>query len=473
MVSPVDEKGFGRIGGAVDVMERMGRKIPGMGLAEGLRPGDLAAPHNWAIDSAWAYDEQNPVRGRKLIYIVFFTFVAMIIWASVAPLDEVVSGSGKAVASEGTQVIQSVDGGMVTKIHARETQRVGKGDIIISLDPVRAGSMLGQQEAKVYALRLRAARLEALTSDLPFSPPPDLGQKAPEILDSERKLYETSRQELASRLEIIGEQIKQRRQELAESNARYSHANQSLNLASKELEMTRPLLASGAVPKIDIVRLEKAVAQASAERSQAGAQISRIKSSIQEAEGQINEINLRARGAWRAQLNDTLAELESLEEGKKALSDRMTHSEVKAPVTGTLKRLIVNSEGAVIMPGGVVAEIVPEGETVYVEVQLSPKDRAFIRPGQEAAVKFTAYEYAVYGGIDGTIESITPDTIVDQRGFTYYLGRVKIAKSGFSDDHPILPGMVAQVDIKTGKRTVMSYILRPLLRASSEALKER
>ena len=470
MVAPVEEKGFGRIGEGVEKMERMGRKIPGMGLARGLQPGDLAAPHNWTIDSAWAYDEQNPVRGRKLIYFVLFAFISMIIWASVAPLDEVVSGSGKAVASEGTQVIQSVDGGMVTKVHAKETDRVEKGDVIISLDPVRAGSMLGQQEARGYALRLRAA---PLTSDTPFSPPPALTEKIPEILDSERKLYETSRQELASRLEIIGEQIKQRRQELAESNARYSHANQSLNLASRELEMTRPLLASGAVPQIEIVRLEKAVAQASAERSQAGAQISRIRSSIQEAEGQINEITLRARGAWRAQLNDTLGELETLEEGKKALSDRIAHSEVKAPVTGTLKRLIVNSEGAVIMPGGLVAEIVPEGETIYVEVQLSPKDRAFIRPGQEAAVKFTAYEYAVYGGIDGTIESITPDTIVDQRGFTYYLGRVKIARSGFSEDHPILPGMVAQVDIKTGKRTVMSYILRPLLRARSEALKER
>ena len=134
MVSPVDEKTFGRIGGAVDVMERMGRKIPGMGLAEGLRPGDLAAPHNWAIDSAWAYDEQNPVRGRKLIYIVFFTFFAIIIWASFAPLDEVVSGSGKAVASEGTQVIQSVDGGMVTKSTPGKP-REWKRDIIISLTP--------------------------------------------------------------------------------------------------------------------------------------------------------------------------------------------------------------------------------------------------------------------------------------------------------------------------------------------------
>lgn len=473
MVSPVEEKGFGRIGGAVDKMERMGRKIPGMGLAQGLQPGDLAAPHNWTIDSAWAYDEQNPIRGRKLIYFVFFAFIAMITWASIAPLDEVVSGSGKAIASSGTQVIQSVDGGMVTKIHVKETERVEKGDIIISLDPVRAGSMLGQQEARTYALRLRAARLEALTSDLPFSPPPDLAEKAPEILDSERKLFETSRQELASRLEIIGEQIKQRRQELAESNARYSHASQSLNLATQELEMTRPLLASGAVPQIDIVRLEKVVAQARAERSQAGAQISRIKSSIQEAEGHLSEITLRAKGAWRAQLNDTLGELEGLEEGKKALSDRIAHSEVRAPITGTLKRLTVNSEGAVIMPGGLVAEIVPEGEAIYVEVQLSPKDRAFIRPGQPAAVKFTAYEFAVYGGIDGTIESITPDTIVDPRGFAYYLGRVKIAKSGFSEDHPILPGMVGQVDIKTGKRTVMSYILRPLLRARSEALKER
>lgn len=473
MVRPIEEKGFRRLGRLVEYMERCGKSLTGASVAKLTSPGETRSCGDWTVDSAWTFEEQNPTRGRRLIYVIAVTFLALLAWAALAPLDEVVSGTGKAVAQSGTQAVQSVDGGLVEAILVKEADRVEKGAVLIRVDPVRFDSMLGQQQAKVLSLQAKAARLQALSSGSPFSPPENLCSAIPEIVENERKLYQTNLQELSSRTDIIREQIRQKRQELVEANARYSHASQSRSLAEQELNMTRPLLESGAIPKVEVMRLERALAQAKSDRSQAAAQISRIKASIQEGEGQLRELDFRTKSLWRNELNATLGELESLSEGNKALSDRIVHSEIRSPIRGTVKRLAVNTTGAVIMPGGLVAEIVPDEEALFVETQLSPRDRAFIRPGQEAIVKFTAYEYAVYGGVQGVIESITPDTITDEKGTTYYRARVKIERTDFGEGLPILPGMVAQIDIKTGKRSILSYLLRPLLRAKANALRER
>ena len=472
MINPVDEKGFKTIGQFLEGLEQTGRMVGG-GIVANLASRDLRPPQGWTMEAAWAYEEQQGTKGRRLIYTVALTFLALILWAAVAPLDEVASGNGKAVSSLGNQIVQSVDGGIVEEIFVRQADKVQKGDVLVRIDPTRFDSMLGQQKARAMSLQAKAARLEALATDAPFTPPEELVAAIPAIVESEQKLYGTNLKEFRERAQVITEQIKQRRQEMAEASSRAAHASQAYNLAAQELELTKPLLQSGAVPKMEVLRLEKALSQANAERSQARAQIARIRASIEEGEGQLKELDSRTRGMWRNELNTTLGELEGLAEGSKALTDRILHSEVKAPVTGTVKRLAVNTTGAVVMPGGVVAEIVPEEETLYVEAQLLPKDRAFIRLGQEAVVKFTAYEYAVYGGMEGRIEHIAPDTVTDERGFTYYPGRIRIDRSGFGRDLPILPGMVAQVDVKTGKRTVLAYLLRPILRAKQSALTER
>ena len=221
-----------------------------------------------------------------------------------------------------------------------------------------------------------------------------------------------------------------------------------------------------------MIRLEKESARAKADRDQARAQITRTRGAIQEAEGQIKETELRYLNSWRNELTATLRELESLEEGNKALIDRVSQAEIRAPISGTIKRLFVNSKGSVIMPGGAVAEIVSDRDALVVEARLAPNDRAFVRPGLPVVVKVTAYEYAVYGGLEGTVEHIGPDTITDEKGSTYYTVRIRTKETDFGPDRPILPGMVAQVDIMTGKRTILAYLLRPLFRAKEKAFRE-
>lgn len=470
MFDPMGKEGFERTGRAISSAESFGNKIT-CGILGRLFP-DREESRDWMTDAEWAIQKQEPINSRVIIYILTFSFLLILLWAAVAPLDEVVHGTGKVMPSSGTQLAQSVDGGKVEEILVKESDQVEKDAVIVRIDPTRSSSFLGERRAQVMALMAKAARLEALTKDLPYRPSEEVAEAVPNIVEHESRLYQTSLDELRSNVSVARDRVVQRRQELVESTARLTQLSTAYELALDELEATRSLLESGAVSPLEVTRLEKEAARARGDRDQARAQITRNKSAVLEAEGQVGEINLRYKNTWRNELSATLAQLESLTEGNKALIDRVTDSEVKSPVGGTVKRLFVNTVGAVVMPGGAIAEIVSDEDELVVEARLSPTDRAFVKPGQDVVVKFTAYEYAIYGGLDGTVEYIGPDTVTDERGNTYYTVRIKTRETSFGENRPILSGMIAQTDIITGKKTVLSYVLKPLFRAKEKALRE-
>ena len=471
MLDPMGKKGFDKTGSLINATENVGNKITG-GIFNKLFPKNEAHSNNWSLDAKWAVEQQKPIKTRVIIYSIFLTLILLFLWAAFSPLDEVVNGVGKVIPTSGTQVVQSVDGGMVEEIMVHESDTVRKDTVILKIDPTRFSSFLGERKAQVMALMAKAARLEALTRDVPYEPSAEVAASVPDIVEHERRLYLTSLDEIRSGVSVARDRAAQRRQELIESTSRLAQLSTAKDLAQDELNATKSLLESGAVSPLEVTRLEKEVARSNGERDQARAQVSRARSAIQEAEGQIREIGLRFRNAWRNELSATLSELGSLTEGNKALVDRVSHSEVRSPINGTIKRLFVNTVGAVVMPGGAVAEIVSDEDELVVEAKLSPTDRAFVKPGQNVVVKFTAYEYAIYGGLDGTVEYIGPDTITDEKGNTFYTVRIKTNKTSFGENRPILPGMVAQVDIITGKKTVLSYLLKPLFRAKDKALRE-
>ena len=239
------------------------------------------------------------------------------------------------------------------------------------------------------------------------------------------------------------------------------------------MSVTRPLLRSGAVSEVELLRLERDVARLRGERDQASAQIARIRSSIVEANRNILDVELRYRNNARSEMADTVAKLRSLSEGSLALADRVKHAEVRSPMHGTVKRLLINTVGGVVQPGKEVAEIVPLDDALLLEAKVKPQDIAFLRPGQDALVKFTAYDFAIYGGLDATVEQIGADTVIDDRGNAFYIVRVRTKESSLGENLPIIPGMVAQVDVLTGKKTILSYLLKPVLRAKANALTER
>lgn len=468
---PMNKKTFEKTGRAIEQIEKVtGGPIDK--LFSGLFKDDGWTPGNWKVDAQWAEIEEKPLKSKILIYTIGLTFLALIIWISIARVDEVVTGQGVAKPVSGTQIVQAVDGGMVEEILVKESQHVDKGDVLVKINETRYSSSLQERNTNVGALVVKKNRLEALTQNRPFIVSEKLRKEMPDIVEQERNLYNTSLEQRQASIKIAGELARQRRQELIEAKSRLSQLNSACELAENEMRATKGLLKSGAVSELEVIRLEKDVSRAKADRNQAKAQITRTVSAIREAESQIRETNLRFINAWRNELTATLRELETLKEGSKALEDRVSQAEIKAPSSGTIKRLFVNSEGAVLMPGGAVAEIVSNKDELIVEAKVTPEKRSFIKPGMNVVVKFTSYEFSVYGGLPGKVEYVGPDTITDPNGFTYYTVRVKTDETSFGKNRPVLPGMIAQVDIITGNRTILSYILRPLFRARERAFKE-
>ena len=431
--------------------------------------GDAA----WEADASWAIIEQRPVRARFLLYAFLITLGLLVYWASIAEIDEVAHGSGRVIPSAQLQVIQSFDGGMVSEILVREGQVVEEDEVLIRVDPTRFLAELGGSRASEGALRARAARLTALLEAKEFALGPDLDVVPKEVLDQEMQLFQTSRQEFEARVSIARDQLVQRREELNEATAKRNQAAQTLSLASRELEVTQPLVASGAVSEVEILRLRREVARAQGERDQAAAAISRLQSAINESQSRIREVELQSTNAWRSELADTLGRLSELTEGTTKLEDRVRLAEVRSPMRGVVQRMFVTTRGGVIMPGREVAEVVPLDDQLLIEARVSPRDVAFLRPGLPARVRLTAYDASIYGGLSATLEHISPDSIVDERGETFFKVRVRTEEHGFGEDQPIIVGMVAEVDILTGKRTVLQYLLKPILRATDVAFTER
>lgn len=428
---------------------------------------------DWGLDADWARLEQEPLRARALLYWGCLVFAALLVWAGFANIDEVTRGEGKVIPSRQVQIVQSVDGGIVSDILVREGETVDIGQVLLRIDPTRFLSSLRENRAQYMALLAKAERLEALSEGRPFSPDDQRLQKIPDILAHERTLYHSNREELDVQLHIADQQLQQRRQELEEAQSRLNQVTQNLELVTREFSVSEPLATSGAVSEIDLLRLQREMVRLRGERDQTESQIKRLQSAVVEARRNIQEVDLNFRNRIRAELSDVMGKISALAEGSTALSDRVQHAEVKSPVRGTVKRLLVNTQGAVVNPGKEVVEIIPLDDSLLLEAKLKPQDIAFLGPGQEALVKFTAYDFAIYGGLKAVVEHIGADTVIDERGNAFYVIRVRTHESSFGKDLPIIPGMVAQVDVITGKKTILNYLLKPVLRAKANALSER
>ena len=429
---------------------------------------------NFATDADNAMLLQEPLSARVLLRATGIVFAVFVMWAAVAPLDEVTRGEGKVIPSMQVQILQSIDGGLVSEILVHEGDIVQPEQLLIKIDETRFVSSVKENRAQYLGLVARAARLKALSDGKPFVPPPEVVKEAPEIVAQEFQLYEAKQAEVNAAVSIARQQLAQRQQELNETQAKRAQASQGYELTSKELAVTRPLINSGAVSEVELLRLERDVSRYRGERDQATAQITRVQASINEAQRKIEEVGLAFRNDAGKELSENNAKLSSLAEGSVALSDRVKQSSIRSPVKGTVKRLLVNTVGGVVQPGKDMIEIVPLEDALLLEARVQPRDIAFLRPGLPVIVKFTAYDFAVYGGLDGTLEHIGADTVIDDKGNAFYTVRVRTNKGGFGAANlPIIPGMVAEVDIITGKKSVLAYLLKPVLRAKNVAMTER
>ena len=437
-------------------------------------PADPAGFRSFEAEAQSVMSRSQTHRAQTIVRAAVLMVVVLLAWASFAHVQEVTRGDGKVIPSKQLQIVQSLDGGVVSEILVREGQVVDAGQLLLKIDETRATSGVRESAAQGFALRARQARLRALAEGSAFVAP-TMRNEAEErrILEEERRLYDAKLSELRNLLGINQQQLAQRHQELGEMRARKSSADRSLELNQQELNKTRPLLASGAVSEVDILRLDREVSRSRGDSEQAGAQIARVQASILEAQRKIQETELAFRNEARKDLAEVMGKLNALNEGAVALTDRVTKSQVKSPVRGRVQRLFANTVGGVVQPGKDIVEIVPLDDNLVLEAKVAPKDIAFIRPDQAATVKFTAYDFSIYGGLEAKVENISPDTIVDERGNAFYLVRVRTTQPNFNAKMPIIPGMTAEVDILTGNKTVMSYLLKPVLKGKAYALSER
>ena len=427
----------------------------------------------FAADTDYAILQQEPLRARVLLRTVGVAFAIALMWSAVSRIDEVTRGEGKVIPSRQLQVLQSLDGGVVSEILVHEGDVVEPEQILLRIDQTRFASSVRENRVQYTALVAKAARLKALSEGTPFVVPAEVEKEDPKTVEEERRLYESRRTELETTQSIARQQLSQRQQELVEVRAKYEQAARAYEISAKELSVTKPLIESGAVSEVELLRLERDVGRFRGERDMAAAQSTRIQASISEANHKLEEVSLAFRNEAGKELAETMAKLNSLAEGSVGLSDKVTRSVLRSPVKGTVKRLLINTVGGVVQPGKDVVEVVPLEDNLLLEARVLPRDIAFLRPGQKAVVKFTAYDFSIYGGLEGKLEHIGADSVVDEKGNAFYTVRVRTNQPRLGNDMPIIPGMVAEVDIITGEKSILTYLLKPVLRAKARAFTER
>lgn len=416
-------------------------------------------------------------RSHWILWLAFAFFAVALIWANYAVLDEVTRGTGKIIPSSQIQVVQNLEGGIVSEILVKEGDLVEKGQALMRLDDVRFSSSYKETKLKYYELLVNTARLSAEASGEPFQPPEEAAERYPSLAGNANRLYDSRRNELDANLSILQEQVRQKKQELLALDAKKSQLSRSYSLLKQELNMSEPLVKEGVLSEVELLRLKRAANDLLGDWEGTSLSIPRVQSALDETLNKIEEQKIRFRTEAMRELNETKAELDRVSEGILALEDRVTRTRVTSPVKGTVKQIKVTTVGGVIQPGMDLMEIVPLEDQLLVEAQIRPRDIAFLRPGQDATVKLTAYDFSIYGGLEAKLEHISADTILNKEDEeSYYLIRLRTEKNYLDKNGEqlhIIAGMIAEVDILTGKKSVLDYLLKPVLKAQQRALRER
>ena len=419
--------------------------------------------------------------GSRLAYLLsIITLVfalTFVIWADLAVLDEVTRGEAKVVPSSRVQIVQNLEGGILSAILVREGSIVEQGDILVRIDNVTVASTYRENRRSYLNLLASIARLKTELSqaeEIEF--PPEVLAEAPEAAQLQRELLISRRSRQSAQEAILQAQSDQRKQEIAEMNSRRRQLESSLSLAREEYAITEPLVRQGIMPRLDLIRIQRQMSDLEGELRTLRLSVPRAETALREAEQRVVELRAGVSVEAGSEYSRQRAELDSLGELMAAGGDRVTRSEVRSPVRGTVKELKVNTVGGVIQPGADIMEIVPLADTLLIEAKVRPADIAFLRPGQSAVVKITAYDFSIYGGLDAIVEQIGADTIQDEQGEHYYHVQLRTEQTNLAhkgEALPIIPGMTATVDIMTGEKSVLDYLLKPILKTRDRPLRER
>jgi adhesin transport system membrane fusion protein len=429
-----------------------------------------------------ANSNRLPTSSMLFIVIAVF-FVFMMIWATFTELEEVVRGEGKVIPSGKVQQLQSYDGGIVTKVHVRRGAVVEEGDILMELDTTRTSSDRNQMQQQQNSLSAEIYRLTATARGKEPQWPDALRKAAPAVVLVQERLYLARKIEFEADLQVLRQQLAQRQSELAESQAVMNNAGRSLVLVRQELALVEPLVNKGIEPETSLIRLRRSVVDLEGQYQNAELASVRHRAGILEAQGRADAQRERFRSDALKDLSLVTAKMVEVEQALPAREDRVNRGELRSPVRGIVKQVAITTVGSVAQPGATLIEIVPADDTLMVEAQMRPEDIAFLHPGQTAKVKLTAYDATRFGSMDGEVVTISADSIEmpqnggppsgGKRSFPIEVRTTSLLKAKNGKILDAMPGMVAEVDVVIGKRSVLHYLLTPVLRMQDKAFRER
>ena len=412
-----------------------------------------------------------PSRMSNVIKIWLFTIFAFVLWASFAQIDEITRGDGDVIPYGQNQIIQNLEGGIIESILIKQGQSVKSGEVILKINNLKSFSTSQTNEMKFEELEAKRLRLYAEANGLDFK----MNEDSPQI-QLAKQLYDSNKLEFKAKDRSLYKQIQQRKQEYKEAEARIKTLTKSLEFVSEEISMTAPMVREGVKSKVDFLQLKREANGIENDIEAASLSLPRLAFAIDEYKNKREESKQLFINIAKKELNLVSAEISRIKTDQVTLTDQVDRTMVKSPVDGIVQKLFVNTVGGVIKPGADLIEIVPTDERLSLEIKIKPSDIAFIRPGAEAKVKISAYDYAIHGGLIGHVTNISPDTITDKKENTFYIIHIETDKNYLGDEtNPlqITPGMMASVDIITGKKTIMQYILKPILKSKQYVFSER
>lgn len=419
------------------------------------------------------------IRPRKLHFILIFwliTVVLFIVWASFASIDEIARGTGEVVPSGENKKVQNLEGGIVEEILVKEGQVVKKGDVLLKINNKKSESSYETNYLQANALEAKLVRLKAQANGTKFVMPKKLDDKMKALMENEKSLFESNLKQLHSKIKAFKNQLTQKRNAIKDAKAQKSSSASSLSMIREEINTITPMVQKGLSSKLDLLTLKRERNSISQQYNSAKLAIPRLEAEIAEINNKIAESTHLFQSKSKEELSDALAKLQSLDANKGALEDQVLRTLVRAPMNGIVQKLFVHTISGVVKPAQDLVEIVPVEDKLIVEVKVKPSDIAFIYAHQKAIVKFSAFDFSIFGGLEGEVVHISADTIKDEENNRFYIVRIQTDKNSFTrkgKDLKIIPGMTVDVDILTGKKTVLDYILKPILKTKQYTFTER
>jgi adhesin transport system membrane fusion protein len=419
--------------------------------------------------------------GHKKSYlaqkIILMFFVSFMVWAHFAELHEVTKGTGKIISSTHIQTINNLEGGIVKEILVRDDQIVMQNQVLVRLDPTITEAKYAQDVENYYRFLATTERLRAQIANVDgFMPSQELMMNAPNLVPQEQERFRAHKEKKLNDINIAQKDLNIKQQELMETRAKLKDAKLQYDYVKEQVKIAKPLAEKKIYSRMDYIKLMRDKVEQEYQLQLLQVNLKRQTEALNQVKERLKQVQIRYHNDDLQELRDVEGRLAEARGAQIADKDRLTRTEIRSPITGTIRDIKIRTRGGVIQPGEAIMDIVPLNDTLIVEAQIAPADVGFLRPGMAATVKVTAYDFSSYGGLDATIEQISPDTITDKREVSFYRVLLRTTSNILVKDgkpHSILPGMQVEVDILTGKKSVLDYFLKPFTRALQNAMTER